>query len=144
MGYVSALAIIAAPPAVYYAIGDLSTVGPDMDPDYVMHPPSWSPSHVTFVGILALAVLASAVAVLIREHRREPILRSTLIIDALLISVGVIVAGGYRVVTAAVIGANIGAGILVLSASPIVIGLLIAAAVIGVRAHRQRTARRAD
>jgi hypothetical protein len=76
--------------------------------------------------------------VLVRQHRRSPILRATLIVDALLIVAGVIVAGGYRVATAGVIGANIGAGIVILFGTPFVAGLVIAAAVVAYCSHRKQ------
>jgi hypothetical protein len=135
----SLLAIVATPPAAYFAIGDQSTVGPAMDPDFAFRPPSWSPALVRLVGLVALVAFVVAVGVLVRQHRRSPILRATLIVDALLIVAGVIVAGGYRVATAGVIGANIGAGIVILFGTPFVAGLVNAAGVVAYCSHRKQS-----
>jgi hypothetical protein len=56
-------------------------------------------------------------------------------INALLLVAGMIMAYGYRVMTAGVIGANIGAGIIIMFGTPLVLGLLVSAAVLAKRSR---------
>jgi hypothetical protein len=129
--------IAAAPLAAYFAVGDLSEIGPESNLDYFWREPSWMPSAVAPVGIVAVIVSVASIVTLIRAHRRRLLTRAAIACEALLVGAGFIIGGGLRVLTAGVFGAHIGAGLVILFGTPLVFTLVIAAITIGIRARRR-------
>lgn len=126
----AAVFVLAVPVATWWLVGDLSTTTDD--PDYAVRPPSISSAQERVLGLGSLAMVASATVVLAAGTalgRLDP--RWWAVLTPLAVT-GVIVGWGYRVVTAGVIGANIGAGLVVMFGGPFVSGLLLIAAVLAV------------
>ena len=127
--------VVALPPALYWVVGDQAESG-ITDPDYLWEPPAWPEGTVRAVGALAVSVAVAGALGLAHLRRRSALPPAVLPVTALLGVAGATVALGYRVVTAGVGGANIGGGLVLLFGPPFVLGLVVAAIVIGVRAGR--------
>ena len=124
------LAVLATPVGAYWLIGDQSSEGfPEAQLDFVIAPPGWPDETVTAAGTIALSIVLGAALVLGSAARRRRIDPRWLIVVVLLMAVGAIVAGGYRTMTAGVIGANIGAGFVILFGIPACMALVVWAAV---------------
>ena len=127
--------VAAAPFAVWSWVGDQSRAGTDLD--YIRHPPTLSTTQewVLFVASTLAVILGVVVLVKARAKgaTRPPILAVTAIVASYAGAVGF----GYRIVTAGVIGANIGGGLLLLAAPPVTIATALALVWILV-AHRRR------
>jgi Co/Zn/Cd efflux system component len=137
---IASVALIAAtPPATYFVVGDQSEPGARRYLDYFWTPPSWSTTTVTIVGVTALVVVAASALVIGHGRRSHVITRTTLTIDALLAVAGVFVAWFYRICTAGVGGANIGAGLVILFGTPLLLTLLVSAITIAIRDRRRRS-----
>jgi len=108
--------VVAAPFAVWSWVGDQSSPGTDLD--YMAHPPVLSSGQESIVLIAATLALAVGVVVLVAAQAkgatRPPILALTAVAAAYTGAVGL----GYRIVTAGVIGANIGGGLVLMAALP--------------------------
>lgn len=112
--------VVAAPVVAWWGVGDLSE---DVDPnhaDYAMRPPPLSGSAELCLGAAASVVALVALAALAVATRRGLVARRWWGFVLPLVAIGVFAGIGYRVMTAAVIGANIGAG-LVIVFSPFVV-----------------------
>jgi len=134
------------PVAVWWAVGDVSapeaTAIPD--PDYQIHPFDIAPTTERVVGVGAVVLVAVSVGALVialwsgRMHRLWwPVLLQ-------LSLAGAVCGAGWRVLTAAVIGANIGAGLVILFGGPLVLLMLVTAlgrTVELIGQHRQRSTR---
>ncbi len=119
-------ALVAAVPVVtWWLVGDLSTVSLADDPDYAFRPMTLSPMTERAVGIASLALAVGAVAVLAWATRRRALDRRWWTVLGLLAAAGCIVGLGWRVLTAGVIGANIGAGLFILVGGPVVAALVL-------------------
>ena len=115
--------VLAVPFAVAFLIGDLSTTDV-ADPDYVIRPPDVPDAVGWAFGVTSLVLVVASTAWLVQAWRREPPQPGFLSVLVPLLLLGVIVGAVWRVFTAAVIGANIGAGILMLFGWPIVVALV--------------------
>lgn len=132
-----ALAVLATPMFVYWWVGDLSSA-PASNADYVIRPPAWSADTVRAVALGSLFVmLASAVLLLFAAWQRLFRWEWLGVVTQLVVAMAT-VAVGYRVATAAVIGANIGFGFFLMLGVPICVGLVAWAAVISYRLTRVR------
>lgn len=119
--------VLAVTAATWYLIGDLSTTSPE-HADYVIRPTRISPRLERVIGIggLLLTVIAAAVLTWASvRHTFDP--RWWLVIGPAT-AAGVLLALAWRVFTAGVIGANIGAGCLVMFGGPL-LALLLAWAI---------------
>lgn len=115
--------VVAVFAATYFAVGDLSTVHDRATADFVLHPASWEPGRNVPVA-LAAAVLAFAAAALVARDTRRGRRRSSPALATLLLSlVAAYAALLYRQATAAVIGANIGYGVLMILGGPTALAL---------------------
>lgn len=133
----AALLLVATPVAAWWLVGDISEVSGDVD--YAIRPADISPGTETAIGAAATAVALVALTVLLLPTsalRRWPRWWSVL---APLAALGVFAGWGWRVMTAGVIGANIGAGRLVLLAPCLTLAV---AASCGLRARRLLAATR--
>jgi len=117
--------VLAVPVAAWWLVGDQSTVPASMDPDYAFRPWSIGPVAARAAGIGSLAAGGAAAAVLIGLTLRRRLDVRWWAVLVPLLAAGAIAGAGWRVLTAGVIGANIGAGLVVFGAGPIVLGLLI-------------------
>ncbi len=123
--------VLATPLAVWWVVGDVSEVtGPYAD--YLFEPPSISTAAETSLGVAAVLAVAASAATLMWAHRRQNFSRRRVLSVGCLLLVGVIAGYGYRVLTAGVSGANIGGGLVLFFGSAMIIGLVIAAIVLGV------------
>jgi hypothetical protein len=115
--------VLAVPFAVAFLIGDLSTTSVD-DPDYFIRPPDIPDVAALVLGMASLVLVVTSTAVLVWAWRREPPQPGLVSVLVPLLILGVIAGAVWRVFTAEVIGANIGAGVLVLFGWPIVLALV--------------------
>jgi hypothetical protein len=130
--------VLATPVAVWWLVGDQTAKAPGQDLDYAIRPVELDPGIERLVGItsvLAVAVTALLLIRAARRHRFDPRWWSVVIP---LVGAGIIVGAGWRVLTAGVIGANIGAGLVILFGGPVVLALLLWAAVRSVYLVRSR------
>ena len=110
-------ALLALPVVTWALVGDLSQRGPDVR--RALAPPALDPGLALALVVLAGLVLGVALVVLLRRGgvlRRDP--RWWLVAGPLLLSAAGAGAGG-RVVTAATVDANIGAGLVVVLGLPL-------------------------
>jgi hypothetical protein len=116
------LIVLAVPVVAWWLIGDQSTTSPE-NADYVLRPPFHFSSKATrALGVGALVVSVAAAASLIgasASHSFDPSWWS--VIGPLLL--GILLALGWRVFTAGVVGANIGAGLFVFLVRPVILAL---------------------
>jgi len=117
--------VLAVPVAAWWLVGDQSTVPASMDPDYAFRPWRIGPVAARAAGIGSLAAGGVAAAVLIAMTLRRRLDYRWWAVLVPLAAAGIIAGAGWRVMTAGVIGANIGAGLLVFTCGPLVLGLLI-------------------
>ncbi len=134
---------LATPVATWWLVGDQSTVPARAGLDFAVRPWDISPGTGQAAGIAALAAAAAAALVIGRAARRHQFDGRWWSVLVPLLAAGTIAGAAWRVVTAGVIGANIGAGLAITFGGPLVVGLLAFAAARGSyllsRAHRSRT-----
>lgn len=104
-------------------IGSDPALRPD-DYDYLFHPPAIDVDVERVVGIVAVVGVTMSLGALIWAARRQQIDRSWRGPILTVCAVGVIVGVAERVMTAAVVGANIGGGFCLLFGTPTVLVLL--------------------
>ncbi|HEV2069178.1 MAG TPA: hypothetical protein VGR26_05245 [Acidimicrobiales bacterium] len=122
--------VLAVPFAVASVIGETTIA--NVDPkyvDYVVRPPDIPVAGEVVIGALSAVLVVAATAALAWSWKRDPPDAGFLSVLLPLVVVGVILGVAWRVMTAAVIGANIGATLLVLFGSPVILALLTLAGV---------------
>src|SRR5215469_11876127 len=121
----SAGLVLAFPVATWWLVGDLSTVAASEHPDFAFRPFDVSGGAERAAG-LASALLAAAMLLMLVwftvRHLFDP--RWWTVVVPLM-AAGFITGAGWRVMTAGVIGANIGAGFVVMFGTPLVAALLV-------------------
>jgi hypothetical protein len=134
------------PVVVWWAVGDLSAPEAKAipDPDYQIHPFDSAPITERVVGVGAVVLVAVSVVALVVAlwTRRMDRLWWPVLLQVSL--AGAVCGVGWRVLTAAVIGANIGAGFVILFGGPLVVLMLVTAlwrTVELLAQHRQRSTR---
>ena len=128
--------VLAVPVAAWWLVGDQSTVPVSMDPDYAFRPWRIGPVAARAAGLGSLAAGGVAAAVLIGVTLRGRLDVRWWAVLVPLLAAGSIAGAGWRVLTAGVIGANIGAGLVVMEGGPVVAGLLIWALAFSVHLSR--------
>ncbi len=126
--------LLALPAAVWWIIGDQtdsSIAGDSLD--HMLEPLPLSGNVELGVGVAAVAVVVACSVVLVVRAHRQAWDRLWLGPLAAAASAAVITGYGCRVVTAGVIGANIGAGLAFFVIPPLVLILLVTAVVLAVR-----------
>jgi len=108
--------VVAMPFAAWAWIGDQSESGDDLD--YLWQPPNLTSSQERWIFVASTVVLAGSLVALWVAHRRGSLSPRLLLQTMVLAGFAVLVGGGYRVITAGVIGANIGGGLILLGAIP--------------------------
>jgi hypothetical protein len=120
----AAALLLAVPVATWWLVGDQSTVPLSADPDYFIRPFRISPALERAWGLgSVLMAIAAGLLLTCASLRHDLDLRWWSVLGPLL-AVGVLIGFGWRVFTAGVIGANIGAGLLTFFVGPIIAALL--------------------
>lgn len=114
--------IVAGPVATWWAVGDLSTDLPD--PDYQIRPVAIGHTTEQVAGVTAAVLAVAAVVALIHAGRAGRFDRRWWPVLVELMVAGTLCGAGWRVLTAGVIGANIGAGLVLWVGAPIVAALV--------------------
>ncbi len=107
-------------------MGDRSVDLPD--PDFMVRPLPLSRAEEMAIGITATLIAVAATVVLVRSLAQRPADRRWLAVLVPLLAAGAVVGVGWRIVTAGVIGANIGGGLFMLVGPWIVLALVVGAA----------------
>jgi hypothetical protein len=147
----AAALVLATPVTTWWLVGDQSTVAVSAGRDYAFTPWGISPVAAQAAGIGSLGLAMAAMLVLGWAARRHLFDARWWLVLISLLAAGVIAGAGWRVMTAGVIGANIGAGMVIMIGGPLFATLLVSALAgaryLLARAHRARTrplARRPD
>jgi hypothetical protein len=120
------VAVIATPIAAWWLIGDQTFTGGRRDNlDYMYRAPHLSGRIATLAGAVALAAVVTGAAVLYMEARRRRVDSRWLGVVMLLMVSGVVLAGMDRIVTAGVVGANIGGGFAIFFGAPTVVAFAV-------------------
>jgi hypothetical protein len=117
--------VMAIPIATWWLVGDQSTVPASADPDYAFQPLDigLGAEHAAGIGSTVLAVVTLMTLVWAARRHHLDIRWWSVLVP--LLAAGSIVGSGWRVLTAGVIGANIGAGLVIIFGGPVVAALLI-------------------
>ena len=104
------------------------------DPDYKIRPLKVNPVLEVGVGVTALFIAGASAGVLaVGKHRYDLRWWS---VGGPLVAAGAVCGGGWSMITAPVIGANIGGAMAVMFGTPAVVVLVVVAAVNGLRMRR--------
>jgi hypothetical protein len=118
------LVVLAVPVVTWWLVGDQSTTSPD-NADYVLRPPFRLSNRARrALGIGALVVTLAAAASLIGASASHSFDPSWWSVVGPLLLLGILLGLGWRVITAGVIGANIGAGLFVFFIGPVILALV--------------------
>jgi hypothetical protein len=110
-----------------WLVGDLSTIDYGGGLDYMVEPLPISSAAMTSLGLVSLALFVAVTAFLSSSWPSGPQRMRLSQWILLPTAVGVILGAGYRVVTAGVIGANIGGGMVIMFGLPVCIALVTVA-----------------
>ncbi|RBQ21378.1 hypothetical protein DP939_01280 [Spongiactinospora rosea] len=111
---------------VWWLVGDLSAdVPPGAPLDHSVRPPDLAPWAETAIGAGALVVAAGTLAVLVRASARRGFDRRWWATLVPLLAAAALTGFGWRVVTAGSVGANVGAGLVVIVGGPVVALLVL-------------------
>ena len=142
----SVLLVLAAPVATWWLVGPNPGDGLGSDPmlrpddyDYLFHPPAIDATMERVGGWAAVAIAALGVALLVAEARHGRIDRRWWPPIVAMTLVGAIIGLAGRVMTAAVVGANIGGGFMLLFGTPVVLALVIGSTVWSIQTLRTTT-----
>ena len=116
--------LLAVPVMTWWLVGDLSTVPLSSDPDYFIRPFRISPALERVLGWGSVLVAIVAALLLTWASLRKGLDPRWWSVLGPLLLIGVLVGFGWRVFTAGVIGANIGAGLVTFFAGPVIAVLL--------------------
>jgi hypothetical protein len=116
--------ILAVPVVTWWLVGDQSTTKPD-NADYVVRPPFRMSKGVTrVVGAASLTLALAAAAWLIYASASASFDNRWWSVIGPMLLLGVLLGVGWRVFTAGVVGANIGAGIFAFVAGPVILAIV--------------------
>lgn len=122
----AAVLVAAVPVATWGLVGQQNAKGVEpSELDHAFQPPVLPMWLDIVLGAAGLLLAVTAAAVLARESRRGRFDRRWWEVIAPLVVAGLILGAGWRVLTAGVIGANIGAGFVVVVGVPLVVMLLL-------------------
>ena len=116
------LVVTACPFATWFLIGDLTENV--ADPDYMFHPSALTGTQSVAIGVTAIALATIGIAVVLSAARRGVVDVTDLAAAGPLLATGAFVGASERAMTAGVIGANIGGGLLILGSPVVLLGLV--------------------
>jgi len=130
--------VAAMPVATWWLVGDQSTE--TADPDYRIRPVDIGDTAEHVVGVGAVVLVAASVLALVLAGRCGRLDRRWWPVLVELLLAGGLCGAGWRALTAGVIGADIGAGFVVLVGAPMVVALVGLAVLewLSLRAQRRR------
>jgi hypothetical protein len=135
----SAGLVLAFPVATWWLVGDQSTVPATAHPDFAFRPLNVSRAAERAAGLASALLAAVMLLILVWFTVRHLFDARWWTVVVPLMAAGFITGAGWRVMTAGVIDANIGAGLVVLLGTPLVTALLVWAAARSIYlVHRQR------
>lgn len=110
--------------------------------DYIVEPPVLDPAVGTALAWVAPALALGSLVVLVRAGQLGRLRRSAAWTIAILVVAAVLAAAGLLVLTAGTTGANIGGGLVLLTAPVVLVGTLVAVTAVQLadRAAQRRTA----
>jgi len=120
--------VLAASVVTWWTVGDLSYTGPSsLGPyrDHLVQPLTISSGAETLIGISSSVVVVAACAVLLRPGSAPRRDRRWLAVLLPLLAAAVFLGWGWRVLTAGVVGANIGGGLLEIVGGPLVVAVVV-------------------
>jgi hypothetical protein len=118
--------VTAVPVATWGLVGQQDASGvPRAELDHAFQPLAVPAGLDTVLGVIALSLTAAAAAVLARAHRQRRLDRRWWEVLVPLVVAGLLAGAGWRVMTAGVVGGNIGAGIVFVLGGPLLIALLL-------------------
>ena len=118
--------VTALPVATWGLVGQQDADGvPRADLDHAFQPLAVPAGLDTVLGLIALPLTAAAGAVLVRAHRQRWLDARWWEVLVPLVVAGLLVGAGWRVMTAGVVGGNIGAGFVVALGGPLLVALLL-------------------
>ncbi|TJZ55712.1 hypothetical protein FCH28_10370 [Streptomyces piniterrae] len=126
-----AAAVLAAavPVATWGLLGRHDHQGvPPSELDHAVEPLDIPAGLEAAIGVVALLLVGACTALLVRASRRGTFDRRWWQVLGPLLVAGLVIGSGWRVLTAGVVGANIGAGLVIMIGGPVVAGLLLWAA----------------
>ena len=137
-GMAGVVLVTAMPVATWWLVGDLSTELPD--PDYLIRPLDIGDTAEHVIGVGAVVLMAASGLALVVAGLRGRVDRRWWLVLGEMSVAGALIGAGSRVLTAGVIGANIGAGLVLGVGVPIVVFLVGSAVVdwLSLRARRRR------
>ncbi|GAA4568430.1 hypothetical protein GCM10023176_22820 [Micromonospora coerulea] len=139
---VALVLILATPVASWWLVGDLSEeVAEGVELDYGIPPLSLDPLGDGVVGVLACIAAIRALALLVSATSSRRLDSRWWLVLLPLVGAGVLVGFAWRVLTAGVIGANIGGGLTIIFGGPLLGVLLIAAAAAALQIRWSRVRR---
>ncbi|MEV7346108.1 hypothetical protein [Streptomyces sp. NPDC093544] len=122
----AAVLVAGVPVAAWGLMGQQNSAElPASQLDYAFQPLGIPEGLDTVLGVTALLVAGVGATLLVRASRSGGLDKHWWGVLAPLIMAGLLVGMGWRVMTAGVIGANIGAGLVVFFGGPVVAGLLL-------------------
>jgi hypothetical protein len=127
--------VLAVPVLTWWTVGDLSYRG-SVDLDYFIQPPEIGAAAELAIGITALVLATASVRALAQATRTGDMDQRWWTVLLLLSIAGAGLGAAWRVLTAGGIGANIGAGIIIMIGPPMFIILVVCAALLGWRIFR--------
>ena len=134
--------VLATPVATWWLVGDLTDdaarrlASQGVKLDYAFRPVTLGAVGDRIVGVLACVTVVATLAVLIHDTVARSLRPGWWVVLVPLVLAGVLVGFGWRVLTAGGIGANIGAGLMILGGGPVLAVLLLVAAVAAWRLRR--------
>ncbi|MFE1772855.1 hypothetical protein [Streptomyces sp. NPDC059008] len=132
----SVVLVAAVPVATWGLMGRQDAAGySPSELDHAVQPLPLAESLETSLGVLSLVLAVVTAALLARASRGESFDRGRWTVLLPLIVAGLIVGAGWRVLTAGVVGANIGAGFFVWAGGPVTAALLFWALFVGLKHH---------
>jgi len=132
--------VLATPVVTWWLVGPLNTAPARVGLDYAFRPWPISPAMARAAGITAAVLAVVSLTVLIWAITRRLLDTRWWAVLLPLLAAGFIAGAGWRVMTAGVLGSNIGAGFVVLFGGPLV-AILVAWA-LGYSFHLARQDRR--
>ncbi|MEU8033630.1 hypothetical protein AB0C13_34280 [Streptomyces sp. NPDC049099] len=123
----AATALVAAVPVAAWGLMEQQDAEglPASELDHAFQPWDIADGTATVIGATALLVTAVAAALLVRATRRGALdWRWWSVLGPLTVA-GLLAGVGWRVLTAGVVGANIGAGLTIMLGGPVVAGLML-------------------